>query len=130
MARRLERCELAGLLYILDVPKSELPLWLCIANFESRYNTHIVGRGNADGSLDYGLFQISDRFWCTPPSETTYYTFNECNVNCTELLTDDITRAVQCAKRIKTQQGWTAWSVFGEFCNGTIDGIDKCFGAV
>ncbi|XP_026841034.1 lysozyme 1 [Drosophila persimilis] len=127
LAVRLKPCDLAGQLYILDVPKSELPLWLCIAEFESRFNTHAVGQANADGSRDYGLFQISDRFWCSPPNQTEYYTFNECNVNCTRLLSDDITMAVQCARLIRRQQGWTAWSVYGQFCNGTLEGIDECF---
>ncbi|XP_022224620.2 lysozyme 1 [Drosophila obscura] len=129
LAVRLKPCDLAGQLYILDVPKSELPLWLCIAEFESRFNTHAVGQANADGSRDYGLFQISDRFWCSPPNQTDYYAFNECNVNCTRLLSDDITMAVQCARVIRRQQGWTAWSVYGQFCNGTLDaaGIDECF---
>jgi len=119
--------KLAGQLYILDVPKSELPLWLCIAEFESRFNTHVVGQGNTDGSRDYGLFQISDRYWCAPPNRTEYYAFNDCNVNCTRLLSDDITMAVQCARLIQKQQGWTAWSVYPEFCNGTLEAIDECF---
>ncbi|KAI8037568.1 hypothetical protein M5D96_009721 [Drosophila gunungcola] len=127
LAIRLKPCELAGQLYILDVPKSELPLWLCIAEFESRFNTHVVGQGNADGSRDYGLFQISDRFWCAPPNRTEYYAFNDCNVNCTHLLSDDITMAVQCARLIQKQQGWTAWSVYPEFCNGTLETIEECF---
>lgn len=127
LAIRLQPCELAGQLYILDVPKSELPQWLCIAEFESRFNTHVVGHANADGSRDYGLFQISDRYWCAPPNRTEYYAFNDCNVNCTHLLSDDITMAVQCARLIQKQQGWTAWSVYPEFCNGTLDAIDECF---
>lgn len=127
LAIRLTPCQLAGQLYILDVPKSELPLWLCIAQFESRFNTHVVGQRNDDGSRDYGLFQISDRYWCAPPNQTEYHAFNECNVNCTRLLGEDITMAVQCARRIQRQQGWTAWSVFPEFCNGTLEAIDECF---
>lgn len=124
---RMEPCELAGQLYILDIPKAELPLWLCIADFESRFNTHVVGQANSDGSKDYGLFQISDRFWCAPPVETPYYAFNGCNINCTELLSDDITTAVRCARLIRHQQGWTAWSVYEEFCNGTLADSEECF---
>lgn len=124
---RMEPCELAGQLYILDVPKVELPMWLCIADFESRFNTHVIGHANSDGSKDYGLFQISDRFWCAPPVETPYYAFNGCNINCSELLSDDITTAVRCARLIRRQQGWTAWSVYKEFCNGTLADSEECF---
>ncbi|XP_037941605.1 lysozyme 1B-like [Teleopsis dalmanni] len=126
-ARRLKRCELAGELYILDVPKAELPLWICIAEYESRFNTHVIGRRNDDGSSDYGLFQISDKFWCNPANDTEYYVFNECNVNCTELITDDITKAVICARTILKQQGWSAWTVYEEFCNTTLTDADACF---
>ncbi|XP_064536044.1 lysozyme 1 [Drosophila montana] len=127
LAIRLKPCDLAGQLYILDVPKTELAQWLCIADFESRFNTHVVGQGNSDGSRDYGLFQISDRFWCAPPKATPYHAFNGCNVNCTELLSDNITTAVHCARLIKKQQGWTAWSVYEEFCNGTLSDAENCF---
>ncbi|XP_028895173.2 lysozyme 1 [Zeugodacus cucurbitae] len=125
--RRLQRCELAGQLYILDVPKSELSLWLCIAHYESRYNTHVVGNRNADGSGDYGLFQISSRYWCQPDNSTKYYAFNECNVNCSNLLLDDITEAVVCARTIQRRQGWSAWSVYSVYCNRTLNEVDDCF---
>nr|XP_014085207.1 lysozyme 1-like [Bactrocera oleae] len=125
--RRLQRCELAGQLYILDVPKSELSLWLCIAHYESRYNTHVVGNRNADGSSDYGLFQISSRYWCQPDNGTKYYAFNECNVKCSALLLDDITEAVACARTIQRRQGWSAWSVYSVYCNRTLNEVDACF---
>ncbi|XP_061391442.1 lysozyme 1B [Musca vetustissima] len=137
--RRLQPCELAGQLYILDIPKEELPLWLCIVQYESRFNTHVIGSRNTDGSLDYGIFQISDKYWCKPPTTTEdpplVHYFNECEVDCMDLMQDDITEAVKCAKLIRKQQGWSAWSVYGEFCNDTSNAamiyqdieIEECF---
>lgn len=130
---RLQPCEFAGQLYILDVPKLELPLWSCIAEYESRFNTDVIGKRNLDGSYDYGIFQISDKFWCQPQNKSKdfYFSANECNVNCSELLLDDITQAVRCARIIRKQQGWSAWSVYGEFCNETstsFKDIEHCFG--
>lgn len=132
--RRLLPCELAGEMYILDVPKEELPLWLCIAEYESRFNTHVIGSRNLDGSLDYGIFQISDKYWCQPhyieeDNDVPIYrhTYNECFVNCTNLVADDITAAVKCAKQIRKQQGWSAWTVYEEFCNDTLPDIEHCF---
>ncbi|XP_013117888.1 lysozyme 1B-like [Stomoxys calcitrans] len=131
-SRRLQRCELAGQLYILDIAKEELPLWLCIAEFESRFNTDAIGSRNMDGSLDYGIFQISDKFWCKPQNESAFHFYNECNVDCIELMQDDITKAVKCAQYIKKKQGWSAWTVYNEFCNGSTNVIDdieieQCF---
>jgi len=37
---------------------------ICLIYWESRYDTEAVGRLNSDGSLDHGLFQINDRYWC------------------------------------------------------------------
>ena len=40
---------------------------LCLVQWESNYNTSAIGTLNADGSADHGLFQISDKFWCSGP---------------------------------------------------------------
>lgn len=132
--RRLQPCEFAGQLYILDVPKLELPMWSCIAEYESRFNTDAIGKRNLDGSYDYGIFQISDKYWCQPQeqnkSKDLYYSANECNLNCSQLLLDDITQAVRCARIILKQQGWSAWSVYGVYCNETstsLSDIENCF---
>uniref|UniRef100_A0A670ZGM2 Uncharacterized protein n=1 Tax=Pseudonaja textilis TaxID=8673 RepID=A0A670ZGM2_PSETE len=34
--------------------------WVCMAYYESRYNTNAVGQPNLDGSHDYGIFQINN----------------------------------------------------------------------
>jgi hypothetical protein len=38
---------------------------ICLAYGESRYNTSVVGSLNGDGSKDFGLFQISEKYWCS-----------------------------------------------------------------
>ena len=40
-------------------------LGVCLARWESNYNTSAVGSLNWDGSWDHGLFQISDAYWCS-----------------------------------------------------------------
>lgn len=37
---------------------------VCLVESESSYRTDIVGPPNVDGSRDWGLFQINDRYWC------------------------------------------------------------------
>lgn len=37
---------------------------ICLVRWESNFNTSAIGSLNSDGSLDHGLFQISDLFWC------------------------------------------------------------------
>jgi lysozyme len=37
---------------------------ICLVRWESNFNTSAIGSLNSDGSLDHGLFQISDLYWC------------------------------------------------------------------
>ena len=57
-----ERCELAKeLRYKYNFPLEQIPTWICIVQRESNFDTSAVGRLNADGSLDNGLFQASTK---------------------------------------------------------------------
>lgn len=54
-----DRCELANeLLVKYNFPKEQIHTWTCIAKHESSFDTRAVGRRNADGSGDHGLFQV------------------------------------------------------------------------
>ena len=54
-----ERCELAKeLRHVHNIPLEQLSTWVCIAEHESRFDTSAVGRLNADGSADNGIFQV------------------------------------------------------------------------
>uniref|UniRef100_A0A1I8MHI7 Glycosyl hydrolases family 22 (GH22) domain-containing protein n=1 Tax=Musca domestica TaxID=7370 RepID=A0A1I8MHI7_MUSDO len=118
------RCSLAREMFHLGVPKSELPQWTCIAKHESEFNTDAVGPANSDGSHDYGIFQINDRYWCRPPNGGR--SSNGCHVNCRDLLGSNIARSVKCARQVQTQTGWSAWTTW-KYCKGKLPSIDDCF---
>ncbi|XP_054741315.1 lysozyme 1-like [Anastrepha obliqua] len=122
----MNRCSLARAMYCLDVPKDQLARWTCIAEHESSFRTNVTSRTNTNGSNDYGIFQINSKYWCQPPDER--FSYNECKLSCTALLTDDISNSVTCARQILRQQGWTAWATW-KYCNGTLPSIDDCFSA-
>ncbi|KAH8339594.1 hypothetical protein KR067_000108 [Drosophila pandora] len=124
LARTMDRCSLAREMSNRGVPRGELARWACIAQHESSYRTGVVGPTNPDGSNDYGLFQINDRYWCQPSSGK--FSYNGCRINCNDLLTDDITNSVRCAQAVMGAQGWSAWSVW-RFCSGNLPPIDDCF---
>lgn len=91
-----ERCELAReLFYVHNLPFQQIATWVCIAKYESNYNTSAVGHANYDGSLDHGLFQISDIYWCSPPGKGWV-----CGLSCAKLENSDITDDVACMKKI------------------------------
>ncbi|XP_046811570.1 lysozyme 1-like [Lucilia cuprina] len=124
LAKTFSRCSLARAMYALGIPKSELARWTCIAEHESKYRTDIIGPANSDGSHDYGIFQINDRYWCQPNGG--HASKNNCHVNCNSLLTDNIKDSVMCAEKIKSIQGWKAWSVW-KYCSGNLPSINDCF---
>uniref|UniRef100_A0A8C3IBP9 Sperm acrosome membrane-associated protein 3 n=1 Tax=Chrysemys picta bellii TaxID=8478 RepID=A0A8C3IBP9_CHRPI len=75
------RCELAQTLQDGGMDGYEgysLANWVCLAFYASGFDTEAVG-ANADGSSDYGIFQINSGWWCQDtkgPSE------NLCHVRC------------------------------------------------
>ncbi|XP_030374009.1 lysozyme X-like [Scaptodrosophila lebanonensis] len=123
--RTLDRCTLARELDNLNVPRHELPTWVCIAKYESSFRTHVVGPPNTDGSNDYGIFQINDRYWCQPSNGK--YSSNGCGINCDVLLSENIAASVHCAQIVKNQQGLEAWSVYNPHCRGQLESVDDCF---
>ncbi|XP_063236222.1 lysozyme 2-like [Bacillus rossius redtenbacheri] len=125
------RCELARELRRRHgVPADQVPVWVCIAEHESGYNTSAVGRLGADGSGDHGLFQISDLYWCSPPGRGW-----ACGVSCAELEDDDIADDVACARRVFREHqrlsgnGFAAWAVYRPRCTGVDLGrfVHGCF---
>lgn len=105
MGKVFNRCSLAKELKRLGVAAADIPIYVCIAKYESNYNTAALGRPN------YGIFQINSSYWCSPP-KGSFYSPNNCKVNCSKLLTDNISDDVKCAQLIKKLQGWEAWSVY------------------
>ncbi|KAH6948132.1 hypothetical protein HPB50_023082 [Hyalomma asiaticum] len=66
-ARIYDRCELALELHDrFKFPKRDLDKWLCLAYWESRFDTRAYHKGKYDGSGDHGIFQINDKHWCQP----------------------------------------------------------------
>ncbi|KAJ6640865.1 Lysozyme S [Pseudolycoriella hygida] len=129
-AKVYERCELAREMRdIHDIPMNEIPIWVCIAYHESKYDTSAVGRLNADGSADHGIFQISDIYWCSLSGRG-----KGCSVSCSDLENANITDDVQCIKKIFNEHthlsgdGFTAWSVYLPYCKGmSSDFVEGCF---
>lgn len=119
------KCSLAQELARLGVPRAELPDWVCMAQYESRFDTGI-SKKNKNGSKDWGIFQINDRFWCNPGDGRP--STNTCKLQCQELLSDDITKAFRCAQLIKTQRrGFAPWYAWLKFCQNSKPSIVECF---
>ncbi|KFQ88275.1 Sperm acrosome membrane-associated protein 3, partial [Phoenicopterus ruber ruber] len=118
-AKVFSRCEMSHLLLEegLDGYRGYSPpsVKLCMAFYESTFNTAAQSI-KADGSTDYGIFQISSQLWGTAdrsPSD------NCCRTACRDLLSNNITDDIVCAKRIvRNPQGMDAWEGWVTHCKG------------
>ncbi|XP_068632330.1 lysozyme-like [Battus philenor] len=113
-AKQLSRCELVRELRKQGFPENKMRDWVCLVEKESSRRTDVISKPNANGSRDYGLFQINDRYWCS----TTNKPGKDCNVTCMQLVTDDITKASACAKKIFQRHGFDAWYGWKNGCRG------------
>uniref|UniRef100_A0A4W2H730 lysozyme n=1 Tax=Bos indicus x Bos taurus TaxID=30522 RepID=A0A4W2H730_BOBOX len=107
-----ERCELARTLKKLGLDGYKgvsLANWLCLTKWESSYNTKATNYNPSSESTDYGIFQINSKWWCNDGK--TPNAVDGCHVSCSELMENDIAKAVACAKQIVSEQGITAWYV-------------------
>ncbi|CAD7088843.1 unnamed protein product [Hermetia illucens] len=119
------KCELAKELLAHGIAKSEIPNWICLVQHESGFNTKALGALNSNGTRDYGLFQINNRYWCQGSIESS----NLCHIKCDDLLSDNITAALNCAKLIKERRGGTfeAWYGWLNYCQKSLPSVSECF---
>ncbi|XP_022669180.1 uncharacterized protein LOC111253676 isoform X1 [Varroa destructor] len=101
-------------------PVEQIDKWTCIARYESNFNTDAINTGNWDNSTDHGIFQINDRYWCSPGPA------NICNVSCEALRSENLTEAIACAQRILSIQGFSAWTVYPLYCNNSFNYSQDC----
>lgn len=65
--------------YILVYKIFEVSPGVCLAKWESDYNTDATHYNTYDGSTDYGIFQINSRYWCNNGYSPTA---NACGISC------------------------------------------------
>uniref|UniRef100_A0A1B0DCE0 lysozyme n=1 Tax=Phlebotomus papatasi TaxID=29031 RepID=A0A1B0DCE0_PHLPP len=123
-ARRYEFCELAREL-ARYFPRNDLPNWMCLIQSESNYDTRAINRHNTDGSWDYGLFQINDRYWCAGQYIGGK---NICGINCETLLDAGLGYQIDCIKTIHREHGFYGWEGWKAKCNGkSLPSVNHCF---
>uniref|UniRef100_A0A182PRC9 Lysozyme n=1 Tax=Anopheles epiroticus TaxID=199890 RepID=A0A182PRC9_9DIPT len=120
-AKKFGKCELAKALANNGIAKASLPDWICLVQNESAFSTSATNK-NKNGSTDYGIFQINNKYWCD-----SGYGSNDCKIACSSLLNDDITDDIKCAKLIHKRHGFNAWYGWKNHCNGkTLPSVRIC----
>nr|XP_058141000.1 lysozyme-like protein 6 [Dasypus novemcinctus] len=80
---------------------------LCLAFVESGFNISKANE-NANGSFDYGIFQINSHYW---GNDYRSHSEHLCHVDYQELLNSNLLSAINCAKRIVSGGGGMNWWV-------------------
>ncbi|KAJ8724418.1 hypothetical protein PYW08_015892 [Mythimna loreyi] len=111
--KTMTECELVWELRKNGFPENQLKDWICLINASGFRRTDVKNTA-ADGSSNYGIFQINDQYWCNDGDEPG----KGCNVRCKDLLLDDITPQLQCTKTIYAAHGFEAWYGWVEKCKG------------
>ncbi|XP_037081026.1 lysozyme C-like isoform X2 [Pollicipes pollicipes] len=121
-----ERCQLVNELRRKGVPEKDLSDWVCLAYHESRYDTNAEGRLNWDNSVDHGLFQISDIYWCDWRHKEPGRRYkNMCRKSCDAFHDNDITDDLACVMMIHKEHqrlqgnGFMAWTAWKNKCRGS-----------
>merc|ERR1711944_138258 len=119
-----DRCELAKELVTKHgIPSTQINDWICLAEGESQFNSSAIGSMNWDGSKDFGLFQISEKYWCLPGVKRA----TGCKLKCEDLIDDDITDDVKCVLTIYNEHeglsgnGFNAWVAWKNRCKDDPD---------
>ncbi|XP_052872831.1 lysozyme c-1-like [Anopheles cruzii] len=116
------KCELARLMFNNGFPKSQLPDWMCLVQSESNFKSDATNK-NTNGSTDYGLFQINNKYWCSSSGAG-----GDCKIACSALIDNDATDDLKCAKLIYNRQGFNAWYGWINKCQGkTLPTVAECF---
>ncbi|XP_049868495.1 lysozyme-like [Pectinophora gossypiella] len=121
-AYQMTTCQLISELRKHGFPEDKMRDWVCLVQNESNRMTHKTGTVNKNGSRDYGLFQINDKYWCSNTSTPG----KDCNVTCADLLTDDITKAATCAKKVFKRHGFRGWYGWRNHCQKNLPALPAC----
>ncbi|XP_054447490.1 lysozyme C, milk isozyme-like [Pteronotus mesoamericanus] len=112
-AKIFSKCELARKLKAHGMDGFHgysLANWVCMAEHESNFNTLAFNGNNDNGSSDYGLFQLNNKWWC---KDKKYPSANACKKMCNKFLDDIIDDDIACVKRVvqdpKGMSAWVAW---------------------
>ncbi|XP_077185473.1 lysozyme C-like [Paroedura picta] len=118
-AKRFRRCEVAEIMKKAQLEKYggvSLADWVCLAYYESKFNSRAVGGPNPDKGRNYGIFQINSRWWCSRRRSKPDF---GCKMYCRALVDDDITDDIECVKIIASNSNrMNAWASWKRHCKG------------
>ncbi|XP_075409417.1 alpha-lactalbumin [Tenrec ecaudatus] len=117
-ATQVTKYELCQMLRELDGYRSiTLSEWICIIFHMSGCDTQTII--NYNGSTTYGLFQISNKFWCR--DNQFPQSWDICDISCDKFLDDDLTDDIKCVKKILESEGIGYWPAYKPLCSDNLE---------
>jgi len=116
-AKSFTSCELTFELKSHDLSNEEVAIYTCLASKRGGFNTAHGG----PSSGYYGIFNIGSQWWCGQ-----YSAGQRCNVQCSDLMDEDLTDDIQCARRIFSDNGLSAWGLKSDDCATIKEEVKTC----
>lgn len=115
------KCDVVRSLKAANVGDSEIRDWLCLVKHESNFRYDAVNR-NSDGSKDYGIYQLNNRYWCDRGNSkySRCWQINSfgCGYRCRDFINSGITWDTDCAVKIKRCNSFNKWYGWIKHCKG------------
>lgn len=96
------------------LPQTEAAIWNCLADHHSNFDSGLKQRALNAAESNYGVLQINGNIWCSDGQ-------NLCGIQCQQLLDDDLSDDILCARRIYQLQGLSAWDAWERRCLNRLD---------
>ncbi|XP_075071470.1 sperm acrosome-associated protein 5-like isoform X2 [Mixophyes fleayi] len=104
----IDKCFLYRALKNAAIEDEKVSLLMCIAHHASGFKLY-----HRKSHQYHGIFQINDLQWC---QGSRYKSQNLCNIPCSYLENLNLIDDIQCASKILSQQGPSAWGVWQLNC--------------
>ena len=102
----ISQISLLVLLLQAEFTYKQAKVMICIAKNESHFRLNLINT-NTNGSKDYGLFQINDKWWIDHE--------RGCGYDRDEIL--DVINNISCAKIIYDRRGFKPWYGYKKECD-------------
>lgn len=118
--KQFDKCEMRNtLLNTYGISKSKASSLVCVGYHRSKLRTNF--EDGQRGDKYFGLFAISGKWWCGINEPR-----NQCQVNCSALLDDDITDDIDCASIILDAIGIGGWGQTRGNCANIKKELELC----
>merc|ERR1712170_73295 len=128
-SKTVMKVELAVILGLLGLGSAVVPPDALEKTFQKcDLASQLLAYGGAFTKSNIGDWICLTYYWCYASSPSSAQKYNDCNINCSNLLDDSITDDEKCATTIYNRHGFDAWYGWINNCKGkdNSDWVSDC----